>query len=522
MSIGHKDIESKKQKNIKIVMMKRKKKSIAGKAVIFIAMLSLLLLFGCQNNQGNPAVVDDPASTGFYLSAPGNYDSADTAIVIKKNTAAGTITFLTLQVGKKYTLNYDGATTYYDKYGQALTLAQIHEGDIVDVTFMKDRKRLNSVNMSTETFVINAVKDYQLSSKKIIIGKEEYNLSSDVVVIKGGNEGEVMDINSVDVLTVEGFGHTVNSIIVDRGHGYLRLENDSFFVGGFIEVDNDQVYQIEDEMLLAIPTGNIEITVSHAGCIGTTSLNVEDGQEYSLDVSSWQGEAKKGSIIFTVSPDQAKVLIDGKEVNISEPVELEYGIHQMNISAKGYKSISKYLKVGSDAANIDVKLEKESEETSSVSSNTTVSTNTVPAVSSNSISGNTTPGAVSNNEATEQNNSVPSQAVSDNGVSSNSVAPKDDSSNDNNETSKDAVSDNQASNVITTDQKSRVYIDGPAGVEVYVDGTYIGVAPTSFKKKTGFAVVTLRRDGYNTRSYTLELDGSDADENYSFAELTPL
>lgn len=484
--------------------------------LLTMCIVCILLLTGCTGDN-NPGVVN-PSDTGLYLAGPGNYDSADTAIVIKKDTVNNTITFLTLQIHKKYTLNYDGATTYFDKYGQALSLAQVKEGDIVNVTFMKDRKRLNSLNLSSDTFVISDVKDYTLSSKSIIIGKEEYSIASDVTIIGPNGEGELMDINSVDVLTVEGFNHTVNSIIVDRGHGYLRLEGDSFFIGGFIEIDNEHVYQIEDEMLLAIPCGNIDVTVSHAGCIGSTSLSVESGQEYSIDVSQWQGEAKKGSIVFTVSPDDAKVLIDGKEVNITEPVILEYGIHKMDISASGYKSISKYLKVGSESANIDVSLEKENDNSSTVSSNSTVSVNnagtTVPqgTVSSNTVSGNTVSGNV------VSGNSVSSNSASSNSVQVNPVVPS-----PNNDSEKKDSSDNSvSSNVISTDERARVYIDGPVGVEVYVDGTYIGVAPTSFKKKQGFAVVTLRLDGYNTRSYTLELDGSDADENYSFAELTAI
>jgi len=524
-----------RKSNAKNGMNSRAKSRKSGRSramrntIIIIAMTVLLLLFGCQiGGRNNQSGVDvDPSSTGFYMSMPGNYDSADTAVVIKKDTNASTITFMTLQINKQYTLNYDGATAYYDKYGQALSLAQVREGDIVDVTFMKDRKRLNSMTMSSETFVLGEVKNYQLGSRKMLIGKEEYSISPDVVVIKNGNKGEIMDINSVDVLTVEGFGHTVNSIIVDRGHGYLRLENDSFFVGGFIEVDNDNVYQIEDEMLLAIPTGSVEIAVSHAGCIGTTTLTVEDGQEYSIDVSGWQGEAKKGSIVFTVNPDEAKVLIDGKEVNISKPVELEYGIHQMNISAKGYKTISKYLKVGSPTANIDVTLEKENEVTSSVSSNTSVSNNSTGTVSNNAVSDNIIP------SNTVPNNTISSNAVSNNAVTDNanvSVSSNQPSGNSSNTASTEsstvsgnaASGDQTSSDVISTDQRAKVYIDGPKGAEVYVDGTYIGVAPTSFKKKTGFAVVTLRQDGYNTRSYTLELDDTNNDANYSFAELAPL
>ena len=65
----------------------------------------------------------------------------------------------------------------------------------------------------------------------------------------------------------------------------------------------------------------------------------------------------------------------------------------------------------------------------------------------------------------------------------------------------------------------KVFIDAPADVEVYVDGNYIGIAPISFPKVEGSIVVTLRLAGYQTRSYTLSIDGQEKDINYSFSSL---
>ena len=70
--------------------------------------------------------------------------------------------------------------------------------------------------------------------------------------------------------------------------------------------------------------------------------------------------------------------------------------------------------------------------------------------------------------------------------------------------------------------KYQVYIDSPTGVEVYVDGNYIGIAPVSMNKEVGNFVITLRKTGYQTRSYTVQIDDGDSDVNYSFAELMKL
>ena len=69
-------------------------------------------------------------------------------------------------------------------------------------------------------------------------------------------------------------------------------------------------------------------------------------------------------MIFTLNPVTAKVSIDGRAVNVSKPVEIEYGLHQMRITADGYDTVAQYIRVGEPSANIAVELEK-SEESSS-------------------------------------------------------------------------------------------------------------------------------------------------------------
>lgn len=65
----------------------------------------------------------------------------------------------------------------------------------------------------------------------------------------------------------------------------------------------------------------------------------------------------------------------------------------------------------------------------------------------------------------------------------------------------------------------KVYIDAPEGVEVYLDGNYVGISPCSFRKSAGKHVITLRKTGIGTRSYTVQIDDKERDISYSFADL---
>ena len=68
-----------------------------------------------------------------------------------------------------------------------------------------------------------------------------------VAVDCGGRERH---FNQMDVLNVWGCHNQIYAISIARGHGYLRLQNDAYFVGGWIEVGQSVIRKITEDMLL--------------------------------------------------------------------------------------------------------------------------------------------------------------------------------------------------------------------------------------------------------------------------------
>lgn len=433
------------------------------------------------------------ADTGFVVAEAGSYDSADTAVVVEKNAEEATITFQNMQLGKQYTLTYNGATKISDKYDESMSMAQIMEGDIVDITFLKEKKRLNSIRLSGESWQLTDISRYDINElkKQMVIADNIYKITDDTVIVSSGKQAEVMDINAVDVLKVSGVDYNIYSIVVDKGHGYLRLTNDEYFLGGWIEVGQSVIQEVTEDMLLVVPEGTYDVQISNKGNSGTKRVVINRNEEVELDVGDLKGEDPKfGTVLFTVSPGDAEVYLDGEKADISQAVTLEYGIHQMIVKAEGYDTITQYIKVGQEAAGIDVTMEKsdgeeETGEEESVGSS--------EAESSDSTGSSTT----------NKDNKEESSSTSSSGQSS--------------------VSGNSSSGTTSTETSTtgtyKVYLDAPAGVEAYLDGNYVGIVPCSFKKTSGSHVVTLRMTGYLTRSYTIQLDEEKKDVNYSFNEL---
>ncbi len=73
------------------------------------------------------------------------------------------------------------------------------------------------------------------------------------------------------------------------------------------------------------------------------------------------------------------------------------------------------------------------------------------------------------------------------------------------------------SDAVTTTNK--ITITSPIGVNLYVDGNYIGVTPTSFTKTVGSHTLTLSQTGYVTKSYTISLINNGKDEEFTYSNL---
>lgn len=424
--------------------------------VTAVSLSSCAFPFFGKEGKGEGASETGRADTGFVVTGPFSYDSADTAILVGRNEEENTVTFLNLDLGKRYTLSMDGTTRLYDKYGSAVSIDQMAPGDIVDVTFLKSKKHLTTMRLSASAWVYNNVERYEMNSVRgeMSIGSEVYKLTSNTQYLSEGRSIEAMDLSPVDVLSIQGIDSQVLSVRVEKGHGYLRLANDEKFVGGWIEIGQSLIQRITEDMLLLVPEGDYEVNISHKGGGGIKNIVIGRNEETLLDIGDLEiPEPQTGTVLFSLSPAEAELYVDGSRVDVSGPVTLEYGLHQIIARAEGYQSITQYIRVAQESEGFKIELD--------------------------TVAGGETEESFDSSE-------------------------KDSGSSGSTDTATDYY---------------KVYVDAPEGVEVYLDGNYVGISPCSFKKIEGIHVITLRKSGYETRSYTVEVDGDEKDLSYSFADL---
>lgn len=435
--------------------MEDKRRKRFGIRVVFLTAVLAVSLTACANpfqKDGEYGTDEsssgEKADTGFVVTGPDSYDSADTAIFVNRDDEKGTATFLNLELGKRYTLSIDGTTRFYDKYGESISFEQVEIGDIVDVTFLKSKKHLTTLQLSTGAWSYEDVEKYEINTVRgeVSIGSDIYKLTSNTQYLSEGRSMDSMDLNPSDILSFQGIGSQILTIRVERGHGYLRLANDENFVGGWIEVGQTLIRRITEDMLLLVPEGNYQVNISNKGGGGIKSVTINRNEETTLDIGDLEiPEPQYGMVLFSLDPSHAELYIDGEKVDPSGPVDLVYGIHQLIARAEGYQSVTQYIRVAQESGGFNVVLDANSSE-------------------------------------------------------------------------EDKKESTESSTTAVTDYY-KVYVDAPEGVEVYLDGNYVGISPCSFRKNAGVHVITLRKNYYETRSYTIQVDDEEKDISFSFAGL---
>ena len=94
------------------------------------------------------------------------------------------------------------------------------------------------------------------------------------------------------------------------------------------------------------------------------------------------------------------------------------------------------------------------------------------------------------------------------------------SQDDDSKVTQNNSTDSQSEQSATIDNNHKITISQPAGVSVYLNGTYKGIAPCSFAKVIGSQTITLSQSGYVTKSYTVSILNDGEDILWNFPALT--
>lgn len=368
--------------------------------VIFTVFVALS---GCGGKDDGPVSMKGYAS-GVEAATEEETQAEESSLytVSGVDTTLSTMTFLNIDTGRYEQYSYTDGTIFKDRHGSLISAASMVPGKVVTLTLRDKDLILEKVEQSADAWEMDDIGkfSYNEEDKIFTIGDTKYSYDEELQVFSGDAAIELSAVTGQDTLRIQGIDRKVLSVSVTTGHGVIQLVNTQALEGGWLSLNHKNYYKITENMQLEVPEGTYELTVAGNGYGGSTEVAVTRNEQTSVDVDSIKGEDPKYcTLTFAVDVAGALMYIDGSQVDYTQPLQLQYGIHSIQITADGYDTWSKRLYVNSPEAQIEIALsgddtgstETESTETAGNEENTTVehkhSDNTSNSSGTNSSSG---------------------------------------------------------------------------------------------------------------------------------------
>lgn len=380
--------------------------------------------------------VGESTQSGLGTAAEENGKSvkknSDILIVSDINSANETIRVYNYSTGVQYQYYYGLTTGFFDKYGNHMSVSDIHQGDVVDISGADSDGKAKRIQKSDKVWTNDAVTNFSVDKDKSMfkIGSSSYRLGERTMIFSGLDIIDTDSLTAQDKLSVVGIDKDIVSISVTTGHGTLQLSNTSLFEGSFLQLGDRIFAEITPDMSLDVPEGSYTLAVANNGWGDSTDIEIKRGEITKVNLNDLKGEGpKKSSILFEVDVQSAKIYVDGSEIDYTSPVEITYGKHTLKVTADGYDTWTRTLYVNSKEATIQITINDNTDSTGSDSSGTgTNSTGTGSTGSSQATA--QTPSETASERADEKNNQSTSQSSTGSSQSTNSSQGTDSKSSD--------------------------------------------------------------------------------------------
>lgn len=444
-------------------------KKLLSLLFVFCVATVLFAMTGCGAGKTKENATAEPNSQVTYVKG------ADFVGVVREiNKEDKTVTLYNTSFEGTEEYSYFGATEIRSKNERDMVMDEVSVGEAYEIYTTDDGKRIQKMVESSDIIVAEEAEvSVDSEQKRLTVQGVTYAYTDNMVAFSGSDFIDPLEITKGDLVTFRGVKGQAYSLVVTRGHGYIKPEKYKDLVGGKLIIHGEAILPVSEDMLLTLPEGKQRITMAYQDVTATTEVYVRRGETTTVDMSRYMEQSPDiAHVKFVIEPEGAELYINGSEVNYEKPVKLRYGSHSVQVVLDGYNDYSGVLNVKEANPTVTINLSQQTAEV----------------------------------ESDEDSDGTDSDDTTDDGET------------DTDDSGSSATSTATSSTDYDTDHT--ITVSEPSGAAVYINGTYKGEAPCSFTKMLGDITLTLKKDGYTTKSYQIEISDDSQDISWSFPELT--
>ena len=416
----------------------------------------MLCLTGCASGGQSPSPTKNPSE--LVHIEPG----ADFVGVVRGiDDSLGTISLYNIYLDEVQEYQYSGGTEIYSKNERDMSMAEVEPVQVYDfykaTGSQKISKMIESKSIEEKKAVNVSVDSEQ---KRITVdGDVTYAYTDQLVVMSDNQLINPMEILTSDEVTFRGVKGQAYSLVVTRSHGYVEPTGYDDFIGGTLTLQGEAILPITKEMLLMLPEGTRRLSMVNGDLTGEVDVEVKRGQVTKVNMKMYQSQMPDTArVTFEIQPEGAELYINGKLTDYSKKIPLKYGNHSVKVVLEGYNEYKGVVTIQDAGPTVRINLVEQEAEVDS--------------------------------DDTDSSSNI----TTDSDSSSSTATTK-------------------------TDSEHKITVSAPVGAAVYIDGTYKGVAPCSFDKIIGEVTLTLTKENYTTKSYSVKIVDDSKDVSWSFPDL---
>lgn len=327
--------------------------------VTVLLVLALLSVCGCSQRKEKNAPDEEKEQ-----QTPEIQEDQQLYILLYSNTETNRVFLQGSQTGRQEEFEYNGGTYIRGRYDESLTMGELKVGELLKLTYT-DKKVLTEIQVAKEAFFYEGITDFSIREDEAVFSVRDKNYYYDEELKIFSEDGIISlnELSSLDTVCLRGMEKQILTIVVTRGHGTLVFRNTELFEGGMVTVGNVAAQTVSRDMTMEVPEGTHVLSVAHEGYGGSKEIKVERFGEVLIDLDTMKGDGPQhGRVKINVTPENAKVTIDGGLADCSQVLELEYGTYRLKAEAEGYEDWSGQLVIKGPDAAVEIELDKLSDE----------------------------------------------------------------------------------------------------------------------------------------------------------------
>lgn len=333
--------------------------------------LTTVLLVSCGKSDeaqtnSESLVEDTEVATGIDEEERNTYIDNESLLnvphlILSVDTTEQSIMLKDMKNNRQLLYYYNLNTVFYDKYKGLTGVTSFLPGKVCVIIGTQKNGLISEIMLSPEVWEYDQLTEYKIDIARGIftVGETNFRITADVPVFSGNTLTDLNALGKNDTIRITGQDKDIWSVVITTGHGYLSLMNTNVFNGSLICV-GDIYTLLNGDVTMEVPEGTYNIVLANKGYGGNATVDIPRGGYVVLDLDAIKSqEIKYCNLTFNIEVADAVIKIDGNEVNRDVPFSIEYGRHNLTVSAPGYDSWTKYLYVNSPEATIMLTMDDE-------------------------------------------------------------------------------------------------------------------------------------------------------------------